>query len=141
MRFKSPPSNGLPQVNLVPMLDVLMTVLTFFIIIAMTLTGQQMINVKLPTTDRDRDSQASPTTTQVEPLVVGLDADGQVIMENQVISTGTLAERMRTYLAANPEGLVVLRADRDLTYAQVATLLKTMRAIGGDRVSLAFERS
>jgi len=123
------------------MLDVLMTVLTFFIIIAMTLTGQQMINVKLPTTTHDRQPQAAPVPTQIEPLVVGLDADGQVIMDNQVISNRVLAERMGTYLAANPQGLVVLRADRDLTYAQVATVLKTMQAIGGDRVSLAFERS
>ncbi|UZQ55451.1 biopolymer transporter ExbD [Trichothermofontia sichuanensis B231] len=141
MRFKSSPNNSLPQVNLVPMLDVLMTVLTFFIIIAMTLTGQQMINVKLPITERQANPQASPTTTQVEALVVGLDANGQIIMDNQIISTRELAERMSTYFAENPQGLVVLRADRDLTYAKVATLLKAMRAIGGDRVSLAFERS
>ncbi len=141
MRFKSSPNNSLPQVNLVPMLDVLMTVLTFFIIIAMTLTGQQMINVKLPTTERKANPQASPTITQIEPLVVGLDANGQIIMDNQLISTRELAERMSTYFSQNPQGWVVLRADRDLTYAKVATLLKAMRAIGGDRVSLAFERS
>ncbi|WP_448565108.1 ExbD/TolR family protein [Trichothermofontia sp.] len=141
MRFKSSTPDELPQVNLVPMLDVLMTVLTFFIIIAMTLTGQQMINVKLPTTDRTANPQASPPTTQIDSLVVGLDANGQVILDNQVISTQGLVEQMRIYLATHPKGLVVLRADRDLTYAQVATLLKTMRAIGGDRVSLAFERS
>ncbi|WP_448571169.1 ExbD/TolR family protein [Trichothermofontia sp.] len=141
MRFKSSSPNALPQVNLVPMLDVLMTVLTFFIIIAMTLTGQQMINVKLPTNDRDRPLPAAPTAPSVEPLVVGLDADGQVILNNQKISNQDLAEHMRAYLAANPQGLVVLRADRDLTYAQVAALLRMMRAIGGDRVSLAFERS
>lgn len=141
MRFKSSPNNSLPQVNLVPMLDVLMTVLTFFIILAMTLTGQQMINVKLPTTERQANPQASPTITQIEPLVVGLDANGQIIMDNQLISTRELAERMSTYFAQNPQGRVVLRADRDLTYAKVATLLKAMRAIGGDRVSLAFARS
>lgn len=141
MRFKSSPNNSLPQVNLVPMLDVLMTVLTFFIIIAMTLTGQQMINVKLPITEHKANPQASPTTTQIEPLVVGLDANGQIIMDNQIISTRELAERMSSYFAENPQGLVVLRADRDLTYAKVATLLKALRAIGGDRVSLAFERS
>lgn len=141
MRFKSSSPNALPQVNLVPMLDVLMTVLTFFIIIAMTLTGQQMINVKLPTSDRDRQPPTAPTAPVVEPLMVGLDADGQIILNNQVISNRELAAQMRAYLAANPQGLVVLRADRDLSYAQVAALLRVMRAIGGDRVSLAFERS
>lgn len=141
MRFKSSSPNALPQVNLVPMLDVLMTVLTFFIIIAMTLTGQQMINVKLPTSDRDRQPSTAPTAPVVEPLMVGLDVDGQIILNNQVISNRELAAQMRAYLAANPQGLVVLRADRDLSYAQVAALLRVMRTIGGDRVSLAFEQS
>ncbi|MEM6424137.1 MAG: biopolymer transporter ExbD, partial [Cyanobacteria bacterium P01_D01_bin.128] len=39
---KQRPASRVPEVNLVPMMDVLMTVLTFFIIISMSLTGQQL---------------------------------------------------------------------------------------------------
>ncbi|NJK42085.1 MAG: hypothetical protein HC934_13530 [Acaryochloridaceae cyanobacterium SU_2_1] len=37
-----------PEINLVPMIDVLMSVLTFFIIISMTLSRQKAIEVQLP---------------------------------------------------------------------------------------------
>ncbi|MBE9069935.1 biopolymer transporter ExbD, partial [Leptolyngbya cf. ectocarpi LEGE 11479] len=40
--------SGIPEVNLVPMMDVLMTVLTFFVIISMELSGVQIFGVSLP---------------------------------------------------------------------------------------------
>jgi biopolymer transport protein ExbD len=52
MRFKSQQkSSQMPDVNLVPMMDVIMTILTFFIIVSMTLTAEQgAVNVTLPST-------------------------------------------------------------------------------------------
>ncbi|NEQ55108.1 MAG: biopolymer transporter ExbD, partial [Leptolyngbya sp. SIO3F4] len=41
-------NKGVPEVNLVPMMDVLMTVLTFFVIISMELSGVQIFGVSLP---------------------------------------------------------------------------------------------
>jgi biopolymer transport protein ExbD len=46
---------------------------------------------------------------------------------------------MQDYLQKNPNGAVVLNADRKLPYEQVVQLLGRMRDIGGDRVSLAIE--
>lgn len=137
MRFRNKESSQLPEVNLVPMMDVLMTVLTFFIIVSMTLTGQQILNLNLPQTDgegAEREAAARKT------LIVGLNADRQVIINNQPINPDQLAQQMQIFLAENPQGMVLLKADRELTYAAVAQLLKTMRDLGGDRVSLAIER-
>jgi biopolymer transport protein ExbD len=126
----------LPQVNLVPMMDVLMTVLTFFIIISMTLTGQQVMNVILP-------SAAEGVTEgggEVDPFIVGLDPQSQILVENQPVSNSQLVEQVQAYLSANPEGVVLVKADRELVYEDVAELLEMLRDIGGDRVSLAIEQ-
>jgi biopolymer transport protein ExbD len=138
MRFKSQQKNSqLPEVNLVPMMDVLMTVLTFFIIISMTLTGQQLANVSLPETEG-----ATENVAEAEPvsLIVGLSAEGEILLDNQTVDVNQLTERMRAFLTENPEGIVLLKADRTLNYSEVNTLLKTMRDIGGGQVSLAFDR-
>lgn len=127
----------MPDVNLVPMMDVLMTVLTFFIIVSMTLTGQQILNVRLPETSGQGANGGAATR---KTLVVGLNPDRQIVIENQPIRSEQLAQIMQTFLSQNPEGIVLLKADRQLTYDSVAQLLKTMRDIGGDRVSLAIER-
>lgn len=132
-------NSQIPEVNLVPMMDVLMTVLTFFIIISMSLTGQQLLNVRLPQSVAGDEATAEPQVMQIDALVVGLDKDGNLVLENELITFTQLSQRVRTYFAQNPNGKLVLKADRELTYSQVSGLLTDLRAIGGNRVSLAVE--
>jgi biopolymer transport protein ExbD len=131
-------SSQIPEVNLVPMMDVLMTVLTFFIIISMTLTGQQLLNVRLPQ-DVEAGAGEPDPTVQIETLIVGLDQDGNLVMDNETVALSQVAQRMREYFAETPDGKVVLKADRGLPYKTVSELLTDLRSIGGNRVSLAVE--
>lgn len=128
----------IPEVNLVPMMDVLMTVLTFFIIISMTLTGRQLIGIDIPdeVTGADEAEAAEETT---EALIIGLDKDGEILFDDQQVEFRQLTQRIREYFAENPEGKLVLKADRELPYSQVANFLTDLRDIGGNRVSLAVE--
>lgn len=136
MRFKSRQKvSQMPEVNLVPMMDVIMTILTFFIIVSMTLTSQQnAVNVTLPSSGSGRTEQKTP-----DPLVVSLNQQGKLFLGKQQITEAQLAQPMQAYLQKNPNGAVVLNADRKLPYEQVVKLLGAMRDIGGDRVSLAIE--
>lgn len=125
----------MPEVNLVPMMDVIMTVLTFFIIVSMTLTNRQgAVNITLPSAGNGVSEQNTP-----DPLVVSLNSQGQLFLGNQQINEAQLVQPMQDYLQKNPNGSVVLNADRKLPYEQVVQLLGRMRDIGGDRVSLAIE--
>jgi len=129
-----------PEVNLVPMMDVLMTVLTFFIIISMSLTGQQLLNVRLPQILGEADELVEDeTNVRLEALIVGLDASGALLLDNEPVAFSQVAQRIRTYFQDHPDGRVILKADRSLSYEQVATLLTDLRDIGGNRVSLAVE--
>lgn len=128
----------IPEVNLIPMLDVLMVVLTFFIIISMTLSGSPVLNVKLPLLG----SQGGPGAEKPpEPkkLTIALDNRGLILLDSKPINTEQMASAMVEFLNANPDGIVVLKADSKLTYDNVARLLEVMRDIGGDRVSLAVD--
>ena len=137
MRFKSQQKGSqMPDVNLVPIMDVILTILTFFIIVSMTLTGQQQsVDITLPSTDAGASTLPVP-----DPLVVGLNQQGQVLLNNQLVSDAQLSQQMQTYLVQNSKGAVILKADRKLPYEQVIQVLGKMRDIGGDRVSLAIEQ-
>lgn len=137
MRFKSQQKGSqMPEVNLIPMMDVILTVLTFFIIISMTLTGQQQsVDITLPSTDAGASTSPVP-----DPLVVGLNQQGQVLLNNQPVGDAQLSQQMQTYLVQNSKGAVILKADRKLPYEQVIQVLGKMRDIGGDRVSLAIDQ-
>lgn len=131
-------ASQIPEVNLVPMMDVLMTVLVFFVIISMTLTGRQLLGIELPQSVEGAEEPAE-NAEPAEALIVGLDAEGDIIMDDQPISFMQLTQRIRAYFAENPEGTLILKADRDLEYAEVADLLTQLRDIGGNRVSLSVE--
>jgi biopolymer transport protein ExbD len=136
MRFKSQSQvSKLPEINLVPMMDVLMTILTFFIIIAMTMSNVQSLDLRLPS------SQAGGSGTQLpNALRVGLTAKGQFLIDNQQVNADQLKQKMQAYLQQNPQGIILLSADRTLPYDRVVKVLGDMEALGGDRISLALEQ-
>jgi biopolymer transport protein ExbD len=135
MRYKRQQRPGqIPEVNLVPMLDVLMVVLTFFIIVSMTLTTQQGVEVQLPSNTNEPTSEAEP-----EFALVKLDAEGGILFDDEPATQEQLIAQVKAFLEANPKGFVVMQADEKLPYEQVVTLLGEMKQAGGERVSLAIE--
>jgi biopolymer transport protein ExbD len=135
MKFKSQRDRSqMPEVNLMPMMDVVFTILTFFIIISMSLTSQQAVNVTLPSANAGSEATNTP-----DPLVIGLNQQRQILLDGQPATEAQLVQRMQSYLTENREGAIVLKADKGLSYQDVIRLLGTMRDVGGDRVSLAIE--
>ncbi|MCY7273999.1 MAG: biopolymer transporter ExbD, partial [Phormidesmis sp. CAN_BIN44] len=112
MRFKSQQKKSeMPEVNLVPMMDVLMTILTFFIIIAMTLTTQQTVNVTLPSA-----SAGAVELKEPDPLIIGLNLQGEILLDDKTVSQAELSQRMQSYLVQNPKGAVILNAADKIPY-------------------------
>lgn len=132
MALKPRPQSGMIDINLVPMMDVILTILTFFIIISMTFHNQQALDVALPSTDAGAKAMKLP-----DPLVVGLNVKGEILLKGQAVTDDALAQQMQTYLTQNPKGAVLLRADQKVSYEQLAKLLGKMQSVGGEQVSLA----
>lgn len=125
----------IPEVNLVPMMDVLMTVLTFFIIISMSLTSQSILSVDAPEAEGLEEESSEIT----DPFVIGLNVDGDILISDEPVDSLTLRDEMRAYYSNNPEGYIRLKADRALDYSEVSRILITLRDLGGGRVALAYE--
>lgn len=148
MRFRHPPSSKLPQVDLIPMLNVMMGILAFFVMITMTLSSETLIDVQLPA-----DSQtAEPPPLPADPFIVELvganeNAPGtssavaqlEVRLNGQPIALEQLEQEMTAYLRRNSSDTIFLLPSQDLPYEQVMQFLGEMRRIGGNRVSLAIE--
>jgi biopolymer transport protein ExbD len=132
MALKPRPQPGMIDINLVPMMDVILTILTFFIIISMTFNNQQALDVALPSTDAGAKALKFP-----DPMVVGLNVKGEILLKGRSVTDSELAQQMQTYLTQNPNGAVLLRADQKVSYEQLAKLLGQMQSVGGEKVSLA----
>jgi biopolymer transport protein ExbD len=135
-RRKRNSESNVPEVNLVPMMDVLMSVLTFFIIISMSLSSQSILSVDAPEADGADDT---PEATTVDPFVLGLNVDGDILIADEPVDRATLSAAMSDYYSNTPDGYIQLKADRDLEYRDVSDMLMMLRDLGGGRVTLAYE--
>ncbi|MGG6241370.1 ExbD/TolR family protein [Nodosilinea sp. AN01ver1] len=135
MQFKSKLSPNPPQVDLVPMLTVMMGILAFFVTITMTLGSETLIEVQLPAEQQD----SAPPPLPADPFIVELVGENQVQLNGQPIEVDALKGQMEAYLSRNPENIVFLLPNQDLPYEQVMQFLGEMRSVGGSRVSLAIE--
>jgi biopolymer transport protein ExbD len=118
------------RIEIVPLIDVIFCILTFFILAAVTFTRQAAINVDLP--------RASSSTSQLRQiLIVSVDAIGQTYVEKSPVNKAQLLQSITGFRQQNPEGMMVLYASRSASYNDVVQVLDLLRAAGGDRVALA----
>jgi len=123
-------NQGETRIELLPLMDIIFCILTFFILAAVGLSRQQAISMDLP--------KASTGQPQMrEMLVVSLDDMGQLYVEKQPVTENQLLDALKNYRQYNPTGLMVLHASRNASYNDVVQLLDMLRQVGGDRVALA----
>ncbi|MGB5972920.1 MAG: biopolymer transporter ExbD, partial [Nodosilinea sp.] len=124
------------RLEIIPLIDVIFCILTFFILAAVGLTRQQAIDLDLPTAETGQ-----PLPGQIgqgaDRLYVSVDGLGQVYLDQQPVTLDLLTDVLMQFTQVNPGGLIVLYAARDARYEDVVAVLDQLRAVGGDRVALA----
>lgn len=140
MQFKSKRSSTIPEVNLVPMIDVLMSVLIFFIIMSMTLMNQSFRNILLPSGEVN-DETSNRNQDALKTLIIGLDKKGNTLIEDQIIDDNQLVEKTQQFLTRNPSGQIIIKADQTLSYQEISQFLNKMGKISNRQVFLAIESS
>ena len=122
-------SNG-TNIEILPLIDVIFCILTFFILAAVNFSRQQAISLDLP--------QAKTGAPQMQNiLIVTIDDIGQLYVDQNLVSRSDLAWEIKKYNQANPDGLMTLYAAKNSTYREVVEVLDILREVGGNRVALA----
>ena len=123
------------QIQIIPLIDVVFCILTFFLLAALQFTRQQAINVDLPKASTGENSAAN-TQSKNKILPVTIDAIGLTYIEKEPVKREELEGRLKQYIQTNPDGILVLNASRTATYNDVIQTLDVLRKVGGNRVSL-----
>ena len=124
------------RLELIPLIDVIFCILTFFILAAVGLTRQQAISLDLPSAQT---GQALPgqVAQGADRLYVSVDGLGQAYLDQQPVTLDLLYDVLLQFNQVNPNGLMVLYASRDARYEDVVAVLDLLRSVGGNRVALA----
>jgi biopolymer transport protein ExbD len=132
MRLPDEPESP-ATINIVPMIDVIFAILTFFIMSTLFLTRSQSLPVNLP----------KATTTQVQrssTITVTLNSQGQIALNRQPVDLTTLEGRVSGLIAPNQEAVVVLNADEQVHHGQVIAVMDRIRRVPGARLAIAAQR-
>ena len=121
------------EISVVPLIDVLLTLLMFFVLTT-TFVRHSRMQVTLPK------SSAEPTTAQAHPLVVVVDRQGRFYVgSNQVLGSGVDALKRAIAGVAGDERdqPVILRADAMTPHQAVVTAMDALGQLGFTRLSIA----
>ena len=135
MKVKLDTSGEDLQIQIIPLIDVVFCILTFFLLAALQFTRQQAINVDLPKASTGENSAAN-SQIKSKILPVTIDAIGLTYIEKEPVNREELEARLKQYIQTNSDGILVLNASRTATYNDVIQTLDLLRKVGGNRVSL-----
>ncbi len=132
MRLPEEPDNP-PQLNIVPMIDVIFALLTFFILSTLSLTRSEGLPVNLP-------KAATAQSQSSSQIVVTLNQQGQLALNRQSVQLGDLQTRIRALMGKNPNAVVVINADERVSHGQVIAVMDRLRLIPGVKLAIAAQR-
>jgi biopolymer transport protein ExbD len=122
-----------PQINIVPMIDVIFAILTFFIMSSLYLTRSAGLPVNLP-------RAVTAQTQSQSQIVVTLNPQGALFLNQQPTQLKDLAAQVRTLMDANQQSLVVINADERTDHGQVVAVMDRLRSLPGVRLAIAAKR-
>jgi biopolymer transport protein ExbD len=131
MRFSRQNQNlKLPEINLTPLLDVLTTILAFFIIVSATYTSRGALNLELP--------QDEAIETDPAPLIIELNKQ-DIFIADKSVSNEAVIPTIKEYLLAYPQGNVIVNADRHIEHGQVTEFIAKIRSSGITQIGLGIQ--
>ena len=125
--FKSGADSApMAEINMIPLIDVMLVVLVIFIITAPLLT--HAVKIELPKAA----SQAN--LTRPDPIALSVDGAGQMYWNGERIERAQLTQRMAAAAAVEPQPELHLRADRTTQYQALAEVMAAAGRAGLTRI-------
>jgi biopolymer transport protein TolR len=119
------------QINVTPMVDVMLVLLIIFMVAAPLLTVG--VPIDLPQT------QAKSMDQDREPLTISVNDKGQVFLQNSEIKLDELVAKLKAIAKNGFEERVYVRGDRKVDYGTVMKVMGRLSAAGYRRVALVTE--
>src|SRR6201991_1381084 len=123
----------LAEINVTPMVDVMLVLLIIFMVTAPLMTSG--VSVDLPKTS------AQPLNSDSEPLTVSIKADGTIFLQDQSIDLGDLVGKLQAIAQNNPDRRIFVRGDKDLAYGRIMEVMGTITQGGFNKVALLAEQT
>jgi len=123
----------LAQINMVPLIDVMLVLLIIFMVTAPLLT--HAVKVDLPK------AASSANITKADNVQLAIDANSQVFWNGETVSSQEFARRLKAAAALQPQPELHIRAERTTPYEKVAQVMSEAARQGLVRIGFVTDPS
>ena len=132
MYFKEKNENE-DSINILPMIDIIFAILSFFIISSLYLTKIDTIKVNLP-------KSSTAVREQNKPQIITIDNNENIYFNSREISLTNMSSIIRTNIENLEEPIVILRADTSVKHGFIVNLLDELRKIENLKIGISTEK-
>jgi len=120
----------LAEINVIPLVDVVLVLLVIFMVTAPML--YRGLDIRLPTS-------ASNTIRPEERIILTIERDQKLYLDKDPVSVGQLERRLRAMKERNADLSVYLRADREIPYGTVVQVMDGVKRSGIEKLGMVTE--
>jgi len=118
------------QINILPMIDIIFAILSFFIISSLFLSRIDSIKINLP-------ESSTAISEKNKPLMISINSDEQIYIEEKLITIDNLSRLVKASLGELENSLVILRADTLVRHGFIIKVLDELRKIENIKIGLS----
>ena len=120
------------QINILPMIDIIFAILSFFIISSLFLTRIDSIKVNLP-------KSSTSVREKNKPQIITIDNNEKIYFNSNEILLKNISALIRTNIENIEEPIVILRADTSVKHGLIVNLLDELRKIENLKIAVSTE--
>ena len=121
------------SINILPMIDIIFAILSFFIISSLYLTKIDSIKVNLP-------KSSTAVREQNKPQIVTIDNKEKIYFKSKEINLKNISELIRTNIEKLEEPIIILRADASVKHGLIVNLLDELRKIENLKIGISTDK-
>jgi len=136
MDFRRSSERNEPEMNLVPMIDVLL-VIVIFLVVTTTYSRYSELQINLPT------AQANQTQDRPNQISVAVTANGQYIIGRVPIGASdpnTISAELKRAARGSPDPMIIINADANSTHQSVVNVMEAARLAGYSRITFTTQQ-
>jgi len=126
--FKS--YNQDPQINILPMIDIIFVILSFFIISSLYLVKLESIPLNLPNAKTSKNELN-------DPIIVSLDIAGNIYINNNYSKKKSFENDISKLITNKDKEFILIRADKEMKYGEVIYVLDILRKFKNLKIAVS----
>ena len=120
------------RINILPMIDIIFVILSFFIISSLYLVKLESIPLDLP--------KAETSNNELnDPIIVSMDIEGKIYINKNYSDKKSFEFDLKKLISKQDKNFVLIRADKEIRYGEFIFVLDILRKYQNLRIAVSTE--